>query len=94
MLRQHEDLNRGKWIHFQQQGSESHVSKDLFSLQGKRILVTGGGRGLGRALAEGLHVAGGRTALISRTQEQVEAAATEIGAGAVGLAGDVGTEDP
>lgn len=79
---------------FQRQGSEAHVSTDLFSLQGKRILVTGGGRGLGRALAEGLHNAGGQIALVSRTPEQVDAAARSIGSRAVGLPGDVGTEDP
>ncbi|MCP9002051.1 SDR family oxidoreductase [Pseudarthrobacter sp. RMG13] len=62
---------------------------NMFSLQGKRALVTGGGRGLGQAIARGLTAAGAHTALISRTRGEVTAAAAEIGANAFPFEADV-----
>ncbi|WOO96851.1 SDR family oxidoreductase [Micrococcus terreus] len=66
---------------------------DLFSLVNKKILVTGAGRGLGRAMAEGLAGAGGTVALMSRSSDQVEQVASRIGQGAVPVAGDVASQD-
>lgn len=70
------------------------MSTDLFSLRGKRVLVTGGGRGLGRSMAEGLSRAGGHVALVSRTQQSIDQAAQEMGDNVVGVAGDVGMDEP
>src|SRR3546814_20453651 len=51
---------------------------DLFSLTGKRALVTGGAQGLGRMIAEGLLRAGASVAITSRKADVCEAAAQEM----------------
>ena len=52
---------------------------DLFSVEGKKALVTGGSVGLGRAMAEALVEGGARVAIVGRS-ERVLDAAREIGA--------------
>src|SRR5262245_18172027 len=52
--------------------------QQLFDLSGRRALVTGGGRGLGRAIALGLAEAGADVFVASRKRENCEAAAREI----------------
>jgi gluconate 5-dehydrogenase len=54
------------------------MESSLFSLSGKTALVTGGGRGIGFALAKGLAQHGADVALVARTKEQLEAAAHKI----------------
>ena len=54
------------------------MESSLFSLSGKTALVTGGGRGIGFALAKGLAEHGADVALVARTKEQLEAAAHKI----------------
>ena len=49
-----------------------------YSLAGKRVLVTGGSRGLGLALARELARRGARLALLARNAEELETAATEL----------------
>ena len=51
---------------------------DLFSLAGKKALVTGGAQGLGRMIAEGLLKAGATVAITSRKADVCEAAAQEM----------------
>lgn len=66
------------------------------SLAGKIALVTGAGRGIGRAIALAYGKAGAKVAVISRTPSTVEAVAQEIraaGGEAIGIACDVGQRD-
>jgi NAD(P)-dependent dehydrogenase (short-subunit alcohol dehydrogenase family) len=63
-----------------------------FRLDGKRAVVTGAGRGIGRALAIGLAEAGADVALISRTREDLEETASiiqELGSRTLILQADV-----
>ena len=67
-----------------------------FDLSGKTAIVTGGGRGLGHAVALGLAAAGCNVAVASRKAENCEAAAGEIralGRRAIGRACHMGRPD-
>lgn len=69
------------------------MNPELFSLKGQIAIVTGGGRGLGKAIAGGLAKAGARVALVSRTRLELEGAAAEIGHGTVAVPADVSDPD-
>lgn len=59
-------------------------------LTGKRFAVTGGTRGIGRAVVEGLLAEGAKVAFCARTSEDVAQAQKELGGDALGAAVDVG----
>ncbi len=54
---------------------------DIFSLSGKTALVTGGSKGLGKAMARVYAEAGADVMICSRSEEELRVAAAEIGAG-------------
>jgi NAD(P)-dependent dehydrogenase (short-subunit alcohol dehydrogenase family) len=69
---------------------------DLFRLDGKTAIVTGGGRGLGQYMADALSDAGANVVLCSRTKETLEEVKEEIeekGGKALALGCDVTDPD-
>ena len=67
----------------------------LFSLSGKTALVTGGGQGIGRMIAQGLVEAGATVYIASRKLDQCEQTASELSefGRCHALAADISTED-
>lgn len=69
---------------------------DRFRLDGKRMLITGGTRGLGREMAVAIADAGADVVLVARDQQNLEKAAEDIralGRQAFTIAADVGHPD-
>jgi gluconate 5-dehydrogenase len=65
---------------------------NLFDLSGKTAIVTGGGKGIGRQMAQGLAEAGANVVLCARQADRCEEAAAELeqlGVKALGLGCDV-----
>jgi NAD(P)-dependent dehydrogenase (short-subunit alcohol dehydrogenase family) len=65
---------------------------DAGSVAGKRVVVTGAGRGLGRLLAHAFSQAGARVAVIARTEKDLKELADELPGPTLVLAGDVTDE--
>lgn len=58
-------------------------------LQGKNVIVTGAGTGIGRACALAMAREGARLALVGRRKEKLQDLAKEIGSSAIPIASDV-----
>jgi len=69
--------------------------RDLFSVEGRTALVTGGATGIGRLCAEALLSAGARVLIASRKAEACEAVAKELSVigPCEGFGGTVGSDD-
>jgi gluconate 5-dehydrogenase len=60
-----------------------------FSLTGEVVLITGGGTGLGLAMARAMHSAGARVVLLGRREPELQAAVEKLGTGASYVVHDV-----
>lgn len=65
--------------------------KDLFSLEGRTALVTGGSRGIGKMIASGFVAAGAKVYISSRKGDACIAAARELGPMCEALPADIST---
>ena len=54
------------------------MPKSLFDLSGRVALVTGGSKGLGKAMARGFAEAGADVVIASRHEDELKAALAEI----------------
>jgi NAD(P)-dependent dehydrogenase (short-subunit alcohol dehydrogenase family) len=61
----------------------------IFSLQGELAVVTGGGTGIGQAIAQAMHAAGARVVLVGRREAELAAAVKALGAGAAYAVHDI-----
>ena len=62
-------------------------------LAGKKVAITGGSRGIGRAIAARMLAEGATVSICARGQEGVDEALESLGDGVVGMAVDVGDGD-
>jgi NAD(P)-dependent dehydrogenase (short-subunit alcohol dehydrogenase family) len=63
----------------------------LFDLTGRRALVTGGSRGIGRMIAEGFVAAGAEVVISARSDADCAATAAELGGRCTAIPGDIST---
>ena len=69
---------------------------DLFSLEGRTAVVTGGSSGIGRGIATALAKAGAATVIVARGSERIDETVRELtdaGCRAAGVVGDLSTRD-
>lgn len=71
----------------------SALRQALDDLSGKVVIVTGGGRGLGRAIAEGFAAEGCRVAITGRSRETLDRAAADIGGEVLACPADMADEE-
>jgi NAD(P)-dependent dehydrogenase (short-subunit alcohol dehydrogenase family) len=62
-------------------------------VSGKRVVITGAGRGLGRLLAHAFSHGGARVTLVARTERELKAVAAELPGAALVCSGDVTDEE-
>src|SRR5919112_2519968 len=65
---------------------------DRHDLRGKRVVLTGAGRGLGRWLAHAFSASGALVALVARTEADLKEVAAELPGMSLVCAGDVTDE--
>jgi len=65
------------------------MTQSAWQLRGRNALVTGGTRGIGRAIVAELVELGATVTLVARSAAEVDAAVHELGHGVTGVAGDV-----
>jgi NAD(P)-dependent dehydrogenase (short-subunit alcohol dehydrogenase family) len=63
-------------------------------LDDKVALITGGSRGIGKAIATEMAASGARVMIVSRKADALEQAAAEIGNGCEWIAGNTGDDPP
>src|SRR5579859_6027666 len=66
---------------------------NLFDLTGKVAVVSGGSRGIGYMIADGLMNAGAQVYLVARKADEVAAAAKRLGDNAIAVTGDLSTQE-
>jgi gluconate 5-dehydrogenase len=62
---------------------------EAFSLRGETALITGGGTGIGLAIARAMHAAGARVVLVGRREAELAAAVQSLGAGVSHVVHDI-----
>jgi len=89
-------VRRGSQFAMPKLPQESSDMSNTSELKGRTTIVTGAGRGLGRAIALELAAAGANVVLAARSRDQIEAVAREIeanGASALAVPADVNAAD-
>ena len=69
------------------------TARELLGLEGKTVLVTGGSKGIGKAIAQAFAEAGANVMICSRKADELAAAAEEIGEGTAWCAGNAGSAE-
>jgi len=73
--------------------SKTDLSANVFSLSGQTAVVTGGGSGIGQAIARCMHKAGAQVVLIGRREDALAQATDELGEGSGYLVHDITETD-